>query len=85
MDDKERLEELKEHIDECIEQGMPDKAMQDLKDNAMACLSGVPTTITLNQFKKLKHHIKKRFTVLINEDGDIDLDQCHTYLLSEFE
>jgi hypothetical protein len=75
MDKKEKLNELKEHIDECIENGTTIEAMQELKDAANTCLSDVPTTITLNQFKKLQKHINDRFNAF-DSNNELDLDKC---------
>lgn len=75
MDKKEKLEELKEHVDQCIKDGTTDEAMQELKDAADACMSNVPTTITLKQFTKLKNHINKRFDAF-DDKGEVDLDKC---------
>lgn len=74
MEKKEKLEELKEHIDKCIEDGITEDSLCELQDATKACMSDVPTTLTLGQFKKLKDHINNRFNAF-DEKGNIDYEK----------
>jgi len=75
MDKKEKLEEVKEYIDKCISGDMSLESLQDVQDSFKIAMTDVPTTITLNQFNKLKKHIDDKFNVF-DADGEIDLDKC---------
>ena len=79
MDKKEKLEELKEHINACIEKGITDDSLSELQDAANACMSDVPTTLTLGQFKKLQNHINKRFNAF-DEKGNIDYEKLQRHV-----
>lgn len=75
MDKKEKLEEVKEYIDKSITAGMSLESLQDVQDSFKIAMTDVPTTITLNQFNKLKKHIDDKFNVM-GDDGEVDLDKC---------
>lgn len=74
MSKKDRLEELKGHIDKCIGDGATDDSLGELRDATATCLSDVPTTITLGQFKKLQDHINNRFNAF-DETGNINYEK----------
>jgi len=75
MEKKEKLEEVKEHIDKCITSGVTLESLQEVQDAFKIAMTDVPTTITINQFEKLKKHINDKFNVF-DANGDVDLERC---------
>jgi hypothetical protein len=72
---KKKLEEIKESVDSCIEGGITDESLTELKDNININMSSIPTTITVGQLEKLKNHINNRFNAF-DANGELDLDQA---------